>query len=241
MNFLKMSFTFLKEQLRAPFSVIWTIVSPVVLFFFLHFDNIDRYSGDKIWLRSQVAWFVGYISFSVILFSYCLYLNGRRESGFIATFVHDTYSKRLFILSQLCASVVMSFIYVTFFLLIVYMGFRVSINYDVIFIALNSSAISLVLMFSFTWLGSLPVTFQTANVIFSVMVTIFMVLGIISFRVDDGMVHAVNSINPVLIYSNILNEHNPITMASGIFYGAMFLASIISIFRFRTEPVWSSQ
>ncbi|WP_413741676.1 protein mcbE [Sodalis sp. RH15] len=241
MNFFKMSFIFLKEQLRAPFSVIWTIASPVVLFFFLHFDDIDRHSGDKIWLRSQVSWFVGYISFSVILFSYCLYLNGRRESGFIATFVHDTYSKCLFILSQLCASVIMSFVYVIFFLLIVYTGFRVSINSDIFLLTLKSSAISLILMFSFTWLASLPVTFQTANVIFSVMVTVFMVFGIISFRVDEGIVHVVNSVNPVLIYSSMLNEHNPMNMVSGFFYGVMFLASIISLSRFRTEPAWSSQ
>ena len=64
-------------------------MSPTVLFFFLHFNEIEQHFGDTLWLRHQISWFVGYISFSVVLFNYCLYLTGRRESGFIATFVHS--------------------------------------------------------------------------------------------------------------------------------------------------------
>lgn len=241
MNLFKMMFIFLKEQLRSPFSVIWTITSPVVLFFFLHFYDIERYSGNAEWLRGQVAWFIGYISFSVILFSYCLYLNGRRESGFIATFVHDTYNKCVFILSQLGASLIMSVIYVLFFLLIVYTGFRVQPDSGVFVLTLKATAISLILMFSFTWLASLPVTFQTANIIFSIMITVCMVFGILSFRINEGVIYTVNLLNPVLIYSDILNKRNPLTPASGIFYAVMLAASLVSLFRFRTEPVWSSQ
>ncbi|UJD92412.1 protein mcbE (plasmid) [Rahnella aquatilis] len=246
MYYFKMIFIFLKEQLRAPFSVIWTVSSPVILFFFLHFDDVGKHSGDGDWLKGQVSWFIGYISFSVIMFSYCLYLNGRRESGFIATFVHDPYSKCLFIISQLIASIIMSVIYVVFFLLIVYLGFGVYPNLDIPILALQAIAISLVLTFSFTWLASLPVTFQTANTIFSVMITVFMVFGIVSFRMNDGIIFAVNLINPILIYSNVIHCGTVYYQAPGftytlVFYCAMIIISFMSIIKFRTEPVWSSQ
>ncbi|EGA6895927.1 protein mcbE, partial [Shigella sonnei] len=38
---LKMAIIFLMEQIRTPFSLIWTIMSPTVLFFFLHFNEIE--------------------------------------------------------------------------------------------------------------------------------------------------------------------------------------------------------
>lgn len=241
MQMVKMTCIFLKEQLRAPFNVIWTVSSPVVLFFFLHYEDIKIHSGDKAWLNSQVHWFVGYISFSVILFSYCLYLNGRRESGFISTFIHDAYSKYIFIFSQLLASVFMSLIYVLFFLFIVYAGFQVRPGMEILRLTFYSSVITFFLMFSLTWLATIPVTFQTANIIFSVMVTVSMVFGIISFRVQDGIVGMINIINPLLIYSKFLGGGVVFSAEFVIFYSAMSAISLISIFRFKTDPVWSSQ
>ena len=52
MQLVKMTYIFLKEQLRAPFNVIWIVSSPVVLFFFLHYKDIKIHSGDKAWLNS---------------------------------------------------------------------------------------------------------------------------------------------------------------------------------------------
>lgn len=68
MKIVKMAIIFLKEQIRTPLSVIWSVISPTVLFFFLHFDDINTKSGDTKWLREQVGWFIGYISLSVIFF-----------------------------------------------------------------------------------------------------------------------------------------------------------------------------
>ncbi|HBE2073697.1 TPA: protein mcbE, partial [Shigella flexneri 1b] len=47
---LKMAIIFLMEQIRTPFSLIWTIMSPTVLFFFLHFNEIELHYGDTAWL-----------------------------------------------------------------------------------------------------------------------------------------------------------------------------------------------
>ena len=135
---LKMAIIFLMEQIRTPFSLIWTIMSPTVLFFFLHFNEIELHYGDTAWLGKQISWFVGYISFSVVLFNYCLYLVGRRESGFIATFVHNMDGRLLFIRSQLIASLIMSILYVFFFILVVLTGFQASPDYQIVMIILKS-------------------------------------------------------------------------------------------------------
>ncbi|EIX8147073.1 protein mcbE, partial [Salmonella enterica] len=171
---LKMTMIFLMEQIRTPFSLIWTIMSPTVLFFFLNFNEIEHHSGDTVWLGKQVSWFVGYISFSVVLFNYCLYLTGRRESGFIATFVHNLAGRLLFIRSQLLASLIMSVFYVCFFVMIVLIGFQAKPDYQIVMLILKSICINAIMMISLTFLASFRVTFQTASTIYSVLITICM-------------------------------------------------------------------
>lgn len=110
---LKMAIIFLMEQIRTPFSLIWTIMSPTVLFFFLHFNEIELHYGDTAWLGKQISWFVGYISFLLFcLITVCIW--SEEESGFIATFVHNMDGRLLFIRSQLIASLIMSILYVFF-------------------------------------------------------------------------------------------------------------------------------
>lgn len=80
-------------------------------------------------------------------------------------------------------------------------------------------------MFSLTWLATIPVTFQTANIIFSVMVTVSMVFGIISFRVQDGIVGMINLVNPLLIYSKFLGG-GWYSVLSLLFFIVQFLLSV---------------
>ena len=134
------------EQIRAPFSIIWTIMSPTVLFFFLHFNEIEQHFGDTLWLKHQISWFVGYISFSVVLFNYCLYLTGRRESGFIATFVHSIEGRLLFIRSQLMASLIMSVMYVLFFIKVVFIGIHARPDYQTVILILKTICINVMMM-----------------------------------------------------------------------------------------------
>ncbi|MFD1802391.1 ABC transporter permease [Mixta tenebrionis] len=243
MKIAKMTGIFLKEQLRTPLGVIWSVISPAVLFFFMHFDDIDRKSGDKQWLLQQVGWFIGYISLSVILFSYCLYLIGRRESGFVATFIYNRASKFIFILSQMLASLVMLFIYLTFFMAIVFIGFQVTPGEEFLRLLLSGMVLSILIMPAFTWLAGLPVTFPTANIIFSVLLMMFMLFGMIALKKEMAVISLTNSVNPLLIYSAWLSEGKSPLFSTGalLFYCLMLLSSLLTVYRFRTEPVWSTQ
>ncbi|ECF2367427.1 protein mcbE [Salmonella enterica subsp. enterica serovar Mountpleasant] len=238
---LKMTMIFLMEQIRTPFSLIWTIMSPTVLFFFLNFNEIEHHSGDTVWLGKQVSWFVGYISFSVVLFNYCLYLTGRRESGFIATFVHNLAGRLLFIRSQLLASLIMSVFYVCFFVMIVLIEFQARPDYQIVMLILKSICINAFMMISLTFIASFRVTFQTASTIYSVLITICMVSGIVSIKYNTGIVYWINQINPIAIYSSILQPNQELSFITIFIYSIMFVISLISALTFKTEPVWSSQ
>ena len=209
-------------------------MSPTVLFFFLHFNEIELHYGDTAWLGKQISWFVGYISFSVVLFNYCLYLVGRRESGFIATFVHNMDGRLLFIRSQLIASLIMSILYVFFFILVVLTGFQASPDYQIVMIILKSIYINAFMMVSLTFMASFRVTFQTASTIYSVLITVCMVSGIVSLN-------WINQVNPIAIYSTILQSDQELSLMTIFFYSIMLIISIISALTFKTEPVWSSQ
>ncbi|HCB0653506.1 TPA: protein mcbE [Klebsiella pneumoniae] len=238
---LRMTIIFLMEQIRMPFSIIWTIMSPTVLFFFLHFNEIERHFGDALWLRHQISWFVGYISFSVVLFNYCLYLTGRRESGFLSTFVHSIDGRLLFIRSQLMASLIISIMYVLFFITVVFIGFQALPDDQTVILVLKTVCINIVMMISLTFMASFRVTFQTANTIYSVLITVCMVLGIVSLKYNDGLVYWINIINPIAIYSTLLQPSLELSYISIFVYSLMFIMSLISALTFKTEPVWSSQ
>lgn len=237
----KMSSIFFMEQIRTPFSLVWTIMSPTVLFFFLHFNEIGIHAGDSSWLRGQVSWFLGYISFSVVLFNYCLYLTGRRESGFIATFVHDMSGRLLFIRSQLIASLTMSIVYLCFFIGVVFAGFQAKPDSLTIIMVIKTLCINALMMISMTALSSLRITFQTASTIYSVLITVCMVFGIVSLKYDHGFINLFNQINPIVVYATLLSADKNLSLLTFIFYGMMLMLSLISAMTFRTEPVWSSQ
>lgn len=237
----KMSAIFFMEQVRTPFSLVWTIMSPTVLFFFLHFNEIELHTGDTSWLRGQVSWFLGYISFSVVLFNYCLYLTGRRESGFIATFVHDMSGRLLFIRSQLIASLTMSVVYVCFFVGVVFAGFQAEPDYLTVLMVIKTLSINALMMTSMTFLSSLRITFQTASTIYSVLITVCMVFGIVSLKYDHGFISWFNKINPIIVYSTLIDAQKSLSLLTIIFYGILCMLSLIAAMTFRIEPVWSSQ
>lgn len=238
---LKMSAIFLMEQIRTPFSLIWTIMSPTVLFFFLHFNEYEQHYGDTPWLINQISWFVGYISFSVVLFNYCLYLTGRRESGFIATFVHDLRGRLLFIRSQLLASLTMSVLYVCFFIIVVFAGFQARPNLPTLILIIKTVGLNAIMMCSMTFLSSLRVTFQTASTIYSVLITVCMVFGIVSLKYNGGLIYWFNHLNPIAVYSMCLSTNSNLSLVTVFIYMMMLVMSVYSAVTFRTEPVWSSQ
>ncbi|EFO1803406.1 protein mcbE, partial [Shigella flexneri] len=51
----------------------------------------------------------------------------------------------------------------------------------------------------------------------------------------------INQVNPIAIYSTILQSDQELSLMTIFFYSIMLIISIISALTFKTEPVWSSQ
>ncbi|EIG4172189.1 microcin B17 immunity protein McbE, partial [Escherichia coli] len=105
----------------------------------------------------------------------------------------------------------------------------------------KSIYINAFMMVSLTFMASFRVTFQTASTIYSVLITVCMVSGIVSLKYNEGIVYWINQVNPIAIYSTILQSDQELSLMTIFFYSIMLIISIISALTFKTEPVWSSQ
>lgn len=198
-----MAIIFLMEQIRTPFSLIWTIMSPTVLFFSfismkLNFIMVIQHGSENKYHGLQAT-------FLFLLFCLITVCIWSEEECFIATFVHNMDGRLLFIRSQLIASLIMSILYV-FFILVVLTGFQASPDYQIVMIILKSIYINAFMMVSLTFMASFRVTFQTASTIYSVLITVCMVSGIVSLKYNEGIVYWINQVNPIAIYSTILSQ-----------------------------------
>lgn len=155
--------------------------------------------------------------------------------------MHNLEGRLLFIRSQLIASLIMSILYVCFFILVVLIGFQATPDYQIAIIILKSIYINAFMMVSLTFIASFRVTFQTASTIYSVLITVCMVSGIVSLKYNEGIVYWINQVNPIAIYSTILQSGQELSLMTIFFYSIMFIISLISALTFKTEPVWSSQ
>ncbi|MCT7052037.1 protein mcbE, partial [Salmonella enterica subsp. enterica serovar Give] len=65
--------------------------------------------------------------------------------------------------------------------------------------------------------------------------------GIVSLKYNEGIIYWINQVNPIAIYSTILQPDQELSLITIFFYSTMFIVSLISAITFKTEPVWSSQ
>ena len=82
----KLVHIFTLEQLREPISLLWTLISPSALFYLLNYRSPDL-QAEKLSYIEATSWFYSYIALTVALFGMAFYIIGRRESGFIRSFI----------------------------------------------------------------------------------------------------------------------------------------------------------
>lgn len=86
---------FIKEQLREPVALFWTVVSPVVTYYLLTYARAPL-SSEAVDYLSKTSWFYAFVSSNVALFGLAFYIVGRRESGFLRSFVYTDRTKFVF-------------------------------------------------------------------------------------------------------------------------------------------------
>jgi ABC-2 type transport system permease protein len=236
---LSLALLLIKEQLKEPIALFWIIISPAAIYYLLAYSRGNSFPLATSYIEST-SWFLAYISSSVAFFGFSFYIIGRRESGFIRSFIYTHEAKLIFLLAQFLAYSLISLAYCTTFYILTCFSFG-SFETPELLIILSRFYICYVL-FSIpgSLLTLLPINFQNANTFFSIASFIMLTLGILSTRQPHQAIAIINTFNPLWIANKIMNEgiEKHYILTSGILI-SFILVFLISLRFLRINPVWS--
>lgn len=234
-----LSMLFVKEQLKEPVAVLWIVISPAVTFYLITYARISGEEATRDY-ASATSWFYAFISSSVALFGLAFYIVGRRESGFLRSFVYTRRTKLTFLVGQFLAYSFMSVIYCSVFYVLTrgYFGSMAMEEWIVIvgrfymcFLLFSTPSLLLTL---------LPIGFQNTNTLFSMISVGMLALGIGSLNTSHPVLNVIGIFNPMEWANRI--------MTMGVFESAPVVAVVVGlisvtgwlVFRFLLiNPVWS--
>lgn len=229
---------FIKEQLKEPVSLFWVVVSPVVTFYLLNYARAPV-GGLPVDYVSSASWFYSFVPSSVALFGLAFYIVGRRESGFLRSFVYTRQTKAIFIFGQFLAYSVMSVIYCSAFYVLTrpyfgVMGFAewglVVGRFYICFLLFSTPALLLTLI---------PMGFQNTNTVFSILSFVMLALGIISLGAHLWL-GTFTHLNPMWWANQIMQFDVAESLPIVVVIVVLFTCSFCITLRFlRVNPVWS--
>lgn len=234
-----LSLLFIKEQLKEPVALFWTVISPVVTYYLMVYMKMsfNMSAGDYL---SRTSWFYAFVSSSVATFGLAFYIVGRRESGFLRSFVYTRSTKAIFLIGQFFAYSIISILYCSVFYVMTRgaSGFMDVAEYLIIvgrfyicFLVFSIPSLLLTLI---------PMGFQNTSTVFSMLSLVMLALGIFSVGSSSPLPSVFSYFNPMWWANRI--------MLVGVFecwfvvfiVAILFLFSFFLMFRFlRINPVWS--
>lgn len=228
--------TFIKEQFKEPIQIFWIMLSPCFLFYYFAYNQ-------KLFLEEYISvssWFYSYISSSVALMGFSFYIIGRRESGFVRSFIYTDRSKRKFFASQFISYLIISIIYFLSFFVITSISFENVSSADFIYLL----ARYIVCFTLFSCIGAffsiIPVNFQNANTIISIFIFSMIGLHFISDVTNNSALILINNFNPFNHAINIMNSDTNLLL---LYVSTIFPSLIASLFfsskKMIVNPVWS--
>lgn len=240
-NLFTLTKLFLLEQIRFPLGIFWGMLAPPMMFFFFNIESIGSGYANATWYASQSAWFLSYIITSVSLYGFSIYLVGRRESGFLRSFVIGRKGRLLFISAQLLSAVVLSLTYSLFFLLTTSLSFGINFLTTIPEFLLPYSVVTIVFMSSSMFFLLIPLNFQNANSVVSIAFMLMVMVSLASSRLDNTILLDINSFNPIHFGELLINKELALTPALLILFFSLVLASVRCAINLRTNPVWEGQ
>ncbi|WDM60957.1 ABC transporter permease [Pseudomonas sp. NEEL19] len=228
----------IKEHLREPSSLLWTAFAPCMLFFIMSPSDLNPDKTAQPYL-SYAGWFYAYISANVAFFGFSFYLIGRRESGFIRSFIYQKDSIRLFLMSHMISYSILSVTYASLFYLITkpihgdYSAQEYLYTIACFFTSyLGFSCVGLVM-------AALPIKFGTASTLFSLLSFLMLMssyLGAVTGKEHDQLSAL---INPLYLSTRVFRGELPLL---SVFPVALFLPLLglyLTANHFRVQPIWS--
>lgn len=213
-----------------PSGFLWIIASPAALFYFkLNADQKQSRTPDQ--YLEDASWFYGYISLTLALFGFAFYLVGRRESGFTRCFIFNPVAQRRYLFAHFCTHSAVALIYGLLFYLVTkpaYGGYllieawSISTRFYMCFVLFAGPA---------ALLSTLPLRFQTANILFSAILLAAFITSLTS--AGESSLHPLSLTGKILQHGLCANS-NIIVIALGINAAAyLFLLRIFPI-----HPAW---
>lgn len=236
---LALVWLFLKEQLKEPIAVFWMIVSPVSTYYLLTYYRAGLGVSVGSYLEST-SWFYAYVSSSVAFFGFSFYIIGRRESGFIRSFIYTLGAKFVFMLAQYLAYSLIALIYGTVFFVLTYFSFGLFDLSDLLSVLVRFYVCYMLFSIFGILLSFLPMNFQNANTIFSVISFVMLALGVLGVRGESSIINFVNVFNPLCVANKIMLGgvlgNGFLVFCICVLFVAVFLLSLRFL---RINPVWS--
>ena len=238
---LVLAWLLIKEQLKEPVALFWMIVSPAAMYYFLVYFRGCDFTLEVAYIE-RASWFYAYIASSVAFFGFSFYIVGRRESGFVRSFIYTTEAKLIFMLAQFLSYSLISLVYCSVFYALTYFSFDSFDSFDSEFLLVLARFYLCYVLFSILGLllSFLPMSFQNANAVYSILSFVMLVFGVLSVHGKHSVIGLINIFNPLSIANNVMTgEFEDITILVGGVLSLFVVVFLLSLRFLRINPVWS--
>ncbi|TFY86799.1 ABC transporter permease [Pseudomonas kairouanensis] len=230
---------FVKEQLKEPIALFWMVISPVTTFYLIIYarSNADGMPEDYL---SVTSWFYAFVACSVAFFGLAFYIIGRRESGFLRSFVYTGRTKAIFLFGQYFAYSFISIVYCTVFYCFTrpYFGpLAVAEFFDVLARFYTCYVLFSAISLLFTLI---PMGFQNTNTAFSVLSFLMLGVGVASVNSSHRLFEVIKVYNPMWWANQVMSlgvSESIIVVLVAVM--TCFFAFWITLRFLVINPVWS--
>ncbi|MFL1386697.1 ABC transporter permease [Pseudomonas tritici] len=230
---------FIKEQLKEPVALFWTVVSPVVTYYLITYTKAPV-SDAPIDYLSSTSWFYAFVASSVALFGLAFYIVGRRESGFLRSFVYTGRTRIVFLIGQFLAYSVVAILYCTVFYVLTRYSFGVFNGAEYWVVVVRFYVCFLIFSIPALLLTLVPLGFQSASTVFSMSSLAMLALGIVGTGSSSPAFVIVSFFNPMWWANKVMLVGLAECWLVVLMVVVLLVVSFFLMFRFLLiNPVWS--
>lgn len=229
---------FVKEQLKEPAALFWILLSPGAVFYVLAYSKgVDFYLQNY---SDATAWFYAYIALNVALFGFSFYIVGRRESGFVRSFIYTLQARYIFLLAQFLAYSGIAFMYCLIFYLMTRLPFGEYSFFEAFDVLMRFYCCFVIFCIPGLLLTLLPLNFQSANTLYSVASFVLLASGLAHAAIPEVLRDAIGMLNLLMLGKSVMQEG---VSASAFTMGCILivfaLSMVLTCKKMLINPVWS--
>ena len=234
----QLALIFIKEQLKEPVALFWTLLSPGAVFYLLIYSKGNDYFNQN--YSTATAWFYAYISSSVAFFGFSFYIIGRRESGFIRSFIYTSHARVVFLMAQFIAYSTIACLYCLFFYMMTRFPFGAYSIHEATTVVIRFYTCFILFCTPGLLITALPLNFQTANTVFSISSFTMLALGVAQTTLPEPIYVSTELFNPLSLGKSIMQQGiQPLWTLTISIFTTFIIAMLLACKHLRINPVWS--